>query len=99
MGIVARQEPDIIPHAVTNRGLRVGETLHPYSTLKCFYIDEDHRRGPHLLALSHKTFMPLIIVPIPGEYIEEIEIILEPRLPEEHLEEPFSDRLLELVGF
>ncbi len=98
-GLVANREPDIIPFAVNNRGIRVADTLYPYSTLECFYLDEEHERGPQLLARSTKLFMPLIIMPIPAEYIEEIETILEPRLPEEHLEEPLANKLLEIFGF
>lgn len=98
-GLVANRAPAMLTHSVTNRGLRVGNILYPYSTLECFYIDEDHERGPQLLARSNRFFMPLIIMPIPGEYIDEIETILDPRLPEEHLEEPLVNKLLELVGF
>jgi hypothetical protein len=43
--------------------------------------------------------MPLIIVPIPPDYVEDIESILAPRLPEEHLEEPLANKLLEIIGF
>jgi hypothetical protein len=99
MGLVANREPDVIPFAVNNRGVRVGDTLYPYSTLECFYLDEDHELGPQLLVRSARLFMPLIIVPIPPDYVEEIESILAPRLPEEHLEEPLANKLLEIVGF
>lgn len=96
--LVANKTPEIIPFAVSTRGLRIGNTLYPYATLECFYIDEDHIDGPQLLARSTKLFMPLLIIPIPEEYIEEIEYILENRLPEEHLEEPLSHKVLELFG-
>jgi hypothetical protein len=38
-------------------------------------------------------------MPIPEEFIDEIEAILEPRLAEEHLEEPLAHKLLEIFGF
>lgn len=99
MGLVANQIPQIIPFAVSTRGLRVGSVLYPYSTLECFYLDEDHELGPQLLARSSRLFMPLIIMPVPEEYLHEIEAILESRLPEEHLEEPIANKLLEIFGF
>ena len=99
LGLVANREPAVITHSVSNRGIRIGSVLHPYSTLECFYIDESHEQGPQLLARSTKLFMPLIVIPIPEEYIDEIETILEPRLAEEHLEEPLAHKLLEIVGF
>ena len=99
MGLVANREPDVIPFGVSNRGIRVGDTLYPYSGLECFYLDEEHELGPQLLVRSNRLFMPLIIVPIPPDYVEEIESILAPRLAEEHLEEPLANKLLEIVGF
>ena len=99
IGIVANREPRIIPFAVNNRGVRVDDMLYPYSTLECFYIDEDHELGPQLLVRSNKFFMPLIVMPIPEEFIDEIEAILEPRLAEQHLEEPLAHKLLEIFGF
>jgi hypothetical protein len=95
----ATQKPQIIPYAVTQRGLRIDDVLYPYSTLEAFYIDEEDHLGPQLFARSEKLFMPLIIIPIPEEYVDEIEEILATRLPEEHLEEPFATKLLEFFGF
>ena len=95
----ANREPEIIPYAITTRGLRVGEELYPYSTLEAYYIDEDAPDGPELLARSEKMFMHMIVMPIPEEHIEDIEDILETRLPEEYLEEPFFTKLLEFFGF
>ncbi len=99
VGLVANRAPAIIPFAITTRGVRVGSTLYPYSTLECFFIDEEDERGPQLLLRSTKFFMPLIVLPIPEEYTDEIETILESRLPAEHLEEPLGTKLLEFFGF
>jgi len=99
MGILAGRKPKIITYAVTLRGLRVEDRLYPYSTLHSFYIDEEHYVGPQLLVKSEKILMPLIVMPIPEEYIDDIEDIVASRLPEEHLEEPFANKLLEFFGF
>lgn len=99
LGLYANKEPRIIPYGVTMRGLRVGDSLFPYSTLKSFYIDDEDPRGPQLLARSEKTFMPLIVMPLPPEYVDDIEDILALKLPEEFLEEPFVNKLLEFLGF
>ena len=99
MVVFALREPKLMDFAVTVRGIRTGNELFPYSTLESFYIDEHDPRGPQLLIKSKRIFMPLIIVPIPEEYIDEIDFLLSPRLTEEHLEEPFSHRLLEFFGF
>lgn len=99
MIIVAHREPKIMPFAVMTRGIRVGNDLYPYGTLESFYIDEDHPQGPMLLVKSGRLFMPLLILPIPEEHVDEIEDLISSRLPEEHLEEPFAHQLMEVLGF
>lgn len=99
VALIANKEPEIIPHAVTTRGLRIGEKLYPYSTLEAYYIDEDAPGGPELLARSEKMFMHMIVMPIPEEHIDDIEEIIESRLPEEFLEEPLLTKILEFLGF
>ncbi len=99
LALAASQVPQIIPFAVTIRGIRVGETMYPYSVLHSYFINEEDIRGPQLLILGKRHFMPLIVMPIPEEYIDEIEEILSSRLPEEFIEEPFFNKLLEFLGF
>lgn len=99
MVVFTLHEPRVMPFAVTTRGVRINNELYPYSTLESYYIDEDNPEGPQLLVKSERTFMPLLILPIPEEYVDDIEDLLAPRLPEEHLEEPFSHKLLEFFGF
>lgn len=99
MLILAARPPKIVSYAVTQRGLRIDEKLYPYTTLEAFYIDEDYHFGPQLLVRSEKLFMPLLILPIPEEHSDIIEAIIAERLPEQHIEEPFSDKVLEFFGF
>lgn len=91
--------PHMIPYSVSLRGIRIGSELHPYSTLKCFFLDEDHPRNVQLLVQSNSIFTPLLVIPVPDEAIEDIEYILETRLQEEHLEVPLGHRILEFLGF
>jgi hypothetical protein len=41
----------------------------------------------------------MIVMPLPAEYIDEIEDILAPRLEEVFMEEPIINKFLELFGF
>jgi hypothetical protein len=100
LGISAAKKPSVIPFAVTVRGVRIDDRLYPYSTLDAFHIDEeDEERGPQLLVLSKRRFMPLLVLPLPSEYIDDIEDIMKEKLPEKLLEEPFLMKLLEKFGF
>lgn len=99
MIVTSYRRPRVIQFEVSGRGVRIENDLYPYSTLQSFYLDEENIPGPQLIVKSKKLFVPLLILPIPEEYIDEIEDIIAPRLREEHLEEPLSHRLLEFVGF
>jgi hypothetical protein len=97
--ITGNKPPRIIPFEILTRGLRVGDELYPYTTLESYYIDEDNPSGPQLIVKSKKLFMSLIIIPLPEEYVDDVERLISPRLPEEHLEEPIAHKLLEYFGF
>ena len=99
LSLSAAKRPKIIPFAVTVRGVRINDELFPYSTLESYYIDEENPTGPQLLVRSSRLFMPLLILPIPDEYIDDIETLLKEKLDEEHLEEPLFHKLLEFFGF
>jgi hypothetical protein len=99
LAVAANMRPKIITFSVSVRGIRIDEALYPFTTLRSWHIDEDHPRGPQLLVLSKKYFMPLIVLPIPEEYIDDIEDIIAERLKEEFIEESFFNKLLEFLGF
>lgn len=99
MMLYAHHPPRIINFEISGRGIRVEDTLYPYSTLESFFIDEDHRHGPQLIVKSKKLLSQFLIIPIPEENSDEIETILASRLYEEHLEEPIAHKLLEIFGF
>lgn len=99
IALYAVKEPPILSFSVSLRGIRIGEHFYPYGTLEAYYIDEDHHNGPQLLVRSDRTFMPLLVTPLPEEYLDVIEDIIGSKLPEEYLEEPFIHTLLEMLGF
>ena len=99
MVIVSHHKPKIIQFEVAERGIRIGNDLYPYATLESYFLDENNTLNPQLIIKSKKLFMMLLIIPIPEEHIYHIEDIVGSRLPEEHLVEPFSHRLLEYFGF
>ncbi len=99
MALYSAKEPQVVPFMVGTRGVRAGDQLYTYSSLEAYNIDEEDPLGPQLFLRSKRLFMPLIVIPLPDEYIHEIEDLLRERLIEEELEEPLAHKLLELAGF
>lgn len=99
MSILAIRPPKTIRYALTQRGIKIDNFFYPYTTLESYYIEEHHIVGHQLLIKSQKMVMPLLILPLPEEDVDGIENILAERLPEEHLEEPLVNQILEFFGF
>lgn len=99
MALYSAKPPRVVPFMVGTRGVRAGDQLFTYNSLEAYNIDEDAIWGPQLLLRSKSLYMPLVIIPIPEDYIHEIEDLLRERLKEEELEEPLAHKLLELVRF
>tara|TARA_B100001989_G_scaffold250823_1_gene228701 strand:- start:118 stop:588 length:471 start_codon:yes stop_codon:yes gene_type:complete len=97
--VSAAKRPAIIPYAVTLRGVRVDDRVYPYSTLESYRIEEEDPRGPQLLLKSERKLMPLMVMPIPADHVDDIDDLLKENLLEEDLEEPLFIKILELFGF
>jgi hypothetical protein len=99
LAVSAARKPRVISFAVSVRGVMIDDQLFPYSTLKAYHVDEDHEHGPKLLVLSKRRFTPIFVIPIPKEYIDDIEEIMVGKLEEKLLQEPLMFKVLEKFGF
>ncbi len=95
----AAKKPAVVSFSVSVRGIKIGDRLYPYDTLRSYYINEEDFRGPELLILTKKRFTPIIVIPLPAEYVDDVEDITRDRLAEKFLEEPLFMKLLERAGF
>ena len=99
LAVSAAKRPAVIPFSVNVRGVRIGDELFPFSTLDSYYIEEHNPERPELLIKSKRRFMPLLVLPLPVDNVDDIEEILKEKLPEEHLEESLFLKVLEIFGF
>lgn len=99
LAVAAAKRPSVVPFSISVRGVKIEDKLHAYSTIDSFHIDEEDPRGPQLFLKSKQKFMPLIIMPIPADHVDDIEAILKERVDEEELEEPIFEKVLEILGF
>jgi len=99
LAISVTRRPSLVHYAVSVRGVRVGDDLYPHSNIEAYCIDEDEPSGPQLLIQVKSRLMPLVVIPLPPDYIDDVDDILGARIPEEKLEEPVIMKILELFGF
>lgn len=99
LAIFASRKPNAVRFAVTQRGVRIDDTLYPYQTLTSFSIDDSHPHTPKLILESKKIFVPKMTIPLEGVHPDEVHDFLVSVLPEGDHAEPLTHRVMEYLGF
>ncbi|MEY2641158.1 MAG: hypothetical protein RL150_551 [Candidatus Parcubacteria bacterium] len=96
----AHTPPNILLYRITRRGIQIGKTAYPYSSLQSFWVIDEavHDR---IILRSQKLFMPYIIIPFDSTKTDpdEIRDYLLEYLDEEEMEEPVLNQIMERLGF
>lgn len=97
--LLAARRPNIMHVTITNKGVRAGNTLYPYSTLDGFAIAE-YAHEERLLLESNRHIMPLHVIPIAGDInSDDVREALSHYLPEKDLQESLPHLIFERLGF
>jgi len=99
MLLMGHRTPRTLEFEVSARGIRVASTLYSFAQIDGYAIQEEDPVGPSLIVRTKHVFAHLLVIPLPPSAIDEIERILETRIPEIPLTEPLSHKLLEFFGF
>ncbi len=97
--LLAARRPELVHVEIGKGGIRIGNILHPYTSLDGFAVAEyaDERR---LLLESNRHFLPLIVVPIPDTVnSDDVRGEIAQYLPETELHESLPHLLFERLGF
>ena len=98
IGIVARMPPELIEFELSERGIRIGGTLHRYDEIISFWVEDEHDAGPLLLVDTIKFMAPNLIIPIEGVEPAAVRAFLQERVEEVPMKEPISHKILEFFG-
>lgn len=96
--LIARTPPEIAHFELSDKGIRINGKLHRYDDVLAFWVEDDHRKRPHLLIDTTRWLSPNMILPI--EHIEPglIRAYLKERVKERRMEEPFTHKVMEFFG-
>ena len=99
LALLARKPPDLAQFEISERGIRVNDTLHRFDEIISFWVEEEiapHR--PLLLIDTVKPLAPNLIIPI--EHIDPAQVrsYLSERTTETHMKEPVAHKILEFFG-
>ena len=95
----SKKTPDVIDYEINKSGIIIGNTMHPYSSLKSFWVDMENANPPKLLLKTDKFFQPLTTINLFDVEPDEVSNYLAHFLPEEELHEPLSNHIMEYLGF
>lgn len=100
LAIFASRKPNEVTFALTQRGVRIDDTLYPYKTLKSFGIEElTPQHIPRLIFASKKIFALDIIIPLEHVDANEVHDFLMHFLEEDEHFEPLTHKVMEWLGF
>lgn len=100
LAIQAARRPNVRRFAVTQRGIRIDDTLIPYNSLESFSVDElSPNHTPKLIINPKGVFTSIIVIPIVDVDADDVHDYLAPLLDEDEHTEPLSHRVMEWLGF
>src|SRR3989338_9304849 len=64
IALLARTPPELARFELSDRGIRVNDTLHRYDEIISFWVEDEHDDRPLLLVDTTKFLSPNLIIPI-----------------------------------
>src|SRR3989338_2705480 len=92
--IYAKRKPDMITVEIAEDGISAGRNMYPFSILKAFFVNENQPIS-HLLIQSSGITNSMLVIPIGKMNLQKVREILKNYLPEERIDEPLSQKILE----
>jgi hypothetical protein len=100
LSVHAVKKPNLVNFRISSRGIIIDNTLHPYSSLESFWVeDENVETLPKLLIKSKKLLAPHIVIPIENVSADDIRDYLLEYLAEEEDSESLAQKIVEFFGF
>lgn len=91
------KHPRKITCSVNERGVTMDKTLYPYENIKGFTITKD--KNPKLLLETSRVLMPILVIGIDEVDHDELRSTLLLYTTEEKIVQPFSDKIMDYLGF
>ncbi len=98
LGILAQSPPPLVEFELSDRGVRVGDTMHRYEDVISFWV-EDHDADPPILLVDTTAWLsPNLVIPLTDVDPAQIRAYLSERAEEVPMKEPIWHKILEFFG-
>jgi hypothetical protein len=98
LAMMGARKPNTVDFKITEKGVRFNSSIHPYSEITSFCINEDMHDQPRLFLKLKSGLSPYAIILINKSDTKKIEEALKIHSTEEAISEPFASLLLRLLG-
>src|SRR3990167_8815034 len=98
LGILATTPPPLIEFELSDRGIRVGGTMHRYEEIISFWVEDHDADPPVLLVDTVKWLSPNLVIPLTDVDPGQVRAFLTERAEEVPMKEPVWHKVLEFFG-
>ena len=98
LGLLATSPPPLVEFELSDRGIRVGETMHRYEEIISFWVEDHDADPPILLVDTIKWLSPHLVIPLQGTNPKLVRTFLSERAEEVPMKEPVWHKILEFFG-
>ncbi len=98
LGMLANVPPDLVQFEISDRGIRVGDTLHRFQEIISYWVEEERGDRPMLLVDTTKFMAPNLIIPLENIDPHMVREFLHKRIEEVPMKEPLAHKILEFFG-
>lgn len=99
MALHTREAPPLSHFELSDRGIRVDDTLHRWDDVISFWVEEDNDAAPTLLVDTTKFLSPNLIIPLNDVDPAAVRELMLARSTEVPMREPLAHKIFETLGF
>lgn len=99
LALLARVPPTLIKFELSDRGIRIGETMHRFEEIIAFWVEEHDADPPVLLVDTTKWMSPNFSIPLVDVDPKAVRAFLLERAEETPMKESGAHKILEFFGF
>ena len=99
LGMLANVPPDLVRFEISDRGIRIGDTMHRFEEIISFWVEEEGGHAhPLLLIDTVKLMSPNLVIPLENIDPHVVRTYLREHAEEVPMKEPIAHKILEFFG-
>ena len=98
LALLAQTPPVLIDFELSDRGIKIGDTMHRYEEIISFWVEDHDANPPILLIDTVKWLSPNFVIPLEDVDPKEVRAYLLERSVEVPMKESAAHRILEFFG-